>query len=152
MKDAFGETKSGEWYADEISLEVEKLGAETVIHIFLDSAGECVVARRLLNAKYPGIDVGPCAEHCLSLLIKDLLKLARWEKMLQKAKAIAKCIHSQQAVYHEYTAKQACTTIDKFCDIRMGSSVVVLQAEKANRAKLVSTVDSELVAGWPVWV
>lgn len=134
-------TKNGDWYAKELSNEIQRDGPEFTTRVILDSAGECVVARREVKKKYPHVDVAACAEHCLDLLLDDIGKIPRFKKMIETSKVMAKAFNDKDVAF-EY-AEQGGTQLDKFCGTRMGSTTLSLESIKKNKGKMINTACSE---------
>ena len=76
--DTFGHSKTGEWYAEEIKKIIERTG-KSVPLVLLDSAGECVKARKILGKWCKTLTTGACATHTLDLLFDDICKLDRFK-------------------------------------------------------------------------
>jgi hypothetical protein len=72
-----GEIKSGEYIAKLLTDAIRDIGEQNVIQVIMDSAANCVKARRLVHQQFPHITPAPCAAHCIDLALEDICKLAR---------------------------------------------------------------------------
>lgn len=67
---------------------IERAGELNVIQVCTDTCATMKAAWRIIEAKFPWITCTPCAAHCLSLLLKDFLKIGTVAKLLDNARAI----------------------------------------------------------------
>ena len=95
--DTSGEIKDAQFIAAEIKRNMESLGAENIVQVVTDSAGNCSAARKMLSDAYPGIVFSPCSAHCLDLLLEDIGKLQWASPVISKAHGIVKFITNHQA-------------------------------------------------------
>ncbi|CAI5522588.1 unnamed protein product [Closterium sp. Naga37s-1] len=73
--DCKAETKTGAFIIRVLQPVIEKVGPENVVAICTDGGSNYVSAAKMLQKKYPHIEIVPCATHVLDLLMED------WGKM-----------------------------------------------------------------------
>ncbi|CAI5460573.1 unnamed protein product [Closterium sp. Yama58-4] len=69
--DCKAETKTGAFIVSVLQPLIEKIGPEHVVAICTDGGSNYVSAGKLLQKKYPHLEIVPCATHVLDLLLKD---------------------------------------------------------------------------------
>ena len=73
---------------------------------------------------------------------------ARARKNANIFKVIAKTIMNTGDLYRQYHDVEGGTELDKFCSIRMGSAIYLVESVKLNRAKLDRTIRHDSFHEW----
>jgi hypothetical protein len=77
------------------------LGAN-VIQVIMESAANCVKARRLVHQQFPHITPAPCAAHCIDLALEDICKLAHVKELHDKLKTALQFVRNHDRLLAEF--------------------------------------------------
>jgi hypothetical protein len=145
--DTSGEHKDAKFIAAEIRRNIESLGAENIVQVVTDSAGNCTAARKLLREEYPNIVFSPCTAHCLDLLLEDIGKLSWAAPLISKGHAVVKFITNHQASLAQFR-KRSTLELLKPGETRFGSFFLMLQRLLQAKDALQETVMNRDFKQW----
>lgn len=77
---------------------VEEVGVRNVLQVVTNSEDRYVVVGKRLTNTFPTIFWTPCAARCIDLMLEDIRKLDRINKVFEQAKSIARFIYNHSVV------------------------------------------------------
>nr|CAG8446911.1 2846_t:CDS:1 [Entrophospora candida] len=90
---------TAEWIADQISKQIEKIGAEKFCSVITDTTSYMKDAWKLLELRYPHIICAGSASHVVNLLIGEIIKITEIEKTIESSKSIVKFFKQQNSAF-----------------------------------------------------
>ena len=133
--DTSGQVKDADFIAEELQKRIESIGAEDIVQVVTDSAGNCVAAREKLASKFTSIVFSPCAAHCLDLLLEDIGKLTWVKDVIADGHDIVKFITNHQSPLAYFRSHSELELL-KPGETRFASYFIMLNRLKAHFRKL----------------
>jgi hypothetical protein len=145
--DTSGETKDADFIAEVVGAAIERVGADIVVHVCMDSAAVCKSAGRKLEARFPHVTFTPCSPHCLDLLLEDMGKLDWVSSVVDEARTALKFItnhHKSLALFRSLSNLE----LLKPGETRFATNFIMLE-----RMQEVKVALQQLVVGdaWREW-
>lgn len=117
--DTSGEDKTSQFVADSILRQINAVGSSNVIQVITDSASNCKGSWPIITAACPHVTCGPCAAHCLDLLLEDLQKIDWIKKHFKEGRETVNFItshHKSLALFRQHSQLQLLKPNDtRFC-------------------------------------
>jgi hypothetical protein len=145
--DTSGEQKDAPYIAAAITTNIELLGAENVVQVVTDSAGNCAAARASLSLEYPRIVFSPCTAHCLDLLLEDIGKLPWAADTISKAHNMVKFLTNHQKSLACFRSHSTVELL-KPGETRFASFFIMLQRVNETKDALQETVMDREYKQW----
>jgi hypothetical protein len=89
---AMDEVKTAKFIFGILDEAIQEVGEKNVVQVIIDSASNCVGARKMIMEKYKSIYWTPRATHCLDLLLHDLANFPWVNETIRRGKTIANFI------------------------------------------------------------
>ena len=144
--DTSGEQKDAQYIAAEIKCHIQQLGAENIVQVVTDSAGNCAAARSVLADDFPTIAFLPCSAHCLDLLLEDIGKLPWASDIIRKGHTIMKFITNHQPL--AFFRSHSTVELLKPGETRFASFFIMLQHVQHTKDALQETVMDRQYKQW----
>ncbi|PNY14079.1 hypothetical protein L195_g010751, partial [Trifolium pratense] len=96
--DASAYMKTGQKLYELLDSFVEEVGESNVVQLVTDNGSNYVLAGKHLQLSRPKIFWTPCAAHCLDLMLEDIGKIPRVDKVIKKGISIVGFIYNHSLV------------------------------------------------------
>jgi hypothetical protein len=145
--DTTGETKTGEYIAEQLCKAIEEVGSENVVIVITDSASNCKCAGDIIMERYPHITWVPCTAHQLDLVLEEIGKTAWAKEVIDAGKQVVTFINNHHASLGFFREREKLELL-KPGETRFATSFIMLARLLRVKAALQETVADRR---WDEW-
>ncbi|XP_050897241.1 uncharacterized protein LOC127104069 [Lathyrus oleraceus] len=98
MSDGWTDRKDRDKLAELLDTFVEEMGEKNVIQLIIDNGRNHVAADKVLTSKRPNMFWNPCAAHCINLMLEDIRKIPKVDKVIKNGVKVVGYIYNHTYV------------------------------------------------------
>ncbi|CAI8608881.1 unnamed protein product [Vicia faba] len=100
--DASNYAKTGEKLAELLDTFIEEMGEKNIVQLITNNGSNYVAADKELCLKRPHVFWTPCVAHCIDLMLEDIGKIPKVQKVIQKGVKVMGYIYVYGMIFYNY--------------------------------------------------
>ncbi|CAG8702176.1 12985_t:CDS:1 [Acaulospora morrowiae] len=134
------ESHTAEYIYNEIKSVIETIGSSKFVGVITDNANTMRAAWKRLNQDYPKLICLGCNAHIGHLLVKDIIKHEKIDKLMIQVKQIINFFHSHQKEEAILSSQPNSIRLIQPSDTRWGTYLASIQSIRRNKLGLQMTI------------